>query len=558
MSKTNNKSTNKSFGKDGKGSGNKGDKFRPRGDKTQGRQRDLLGTPYRDQHYMNRGNSNKQEREAAEAANTDAKLSRPNPVSFYTKFDRFVTDAATLPFATPVGAINTFTEIFDGKLTTSQECVPGVMRIEFIPAIGISKDFSSPINRSSIRFYTYLRSNQKASSTYDHQDITMMEIALDSCYMFHGLMSKIYAVINQFTPVNEYYSRAVVAACNANFEDIRAHMQDLRGYINSFAYSLGQYALPKDVTLFDRHRWMVEGMYTDSTSTKAQTYLFVPQGFWKYDNTVTTGSQCTFQPYSSQNAFTFEALKSFGDTLLNAVSNEGDFAVISGDIYNFYGGQTYTLPYIDENYSILPLYDETVLSQIENLTLPGLIDPDTLVISQNPEVNQGAIIFTPVVTDLNSSAAQVYMNFHHDKPTPDQVIEATRLISTTTVSNGKVIIDNCGTEIVQQWSIFGRNPSTGTIEVVASMHSNAGTFYDDYTTNEPVLVNELTNLAQFDWAPQVRVWKGTKVDDPSNVFTFYGSTWDIDNFDVVPKNFLSNIHLGCLLSLFKSGTNQES
>lgn len=543
-------------GSDKKQSGTRGGKqFTGKGDRKQGRQKDTDGAPFKDQDSL----PTPRERAAAEMDNDGAKLSRSNPVNLYTKFDRFVTDAATLPFANPLGAINTHEITVGSAHAAENDTVPGVMAIEFTPSIGVSRDFTSPVNRSSIRFYTYLRSNQKASASYDHQDVTMMEVSLDSCFMFHGLMSKIYAILNQFTPMNEYYSRATVAACYADFDDLRANVQDFRAYINAYAYSLGQYALPAGITLFDRHRWMVEGLYTDSTSTRAQTYMFVPDGFWKYDNTVSTGSQATYVKYSG-TVHTFAQLKAFGDALLNAISNEEDFAVISGDIYNFYGGDTYKLPYIDENYAVLPVYDETVLSQIENLTVVPISD-SSLVISQKPDVNGGAIIFAPYGTStLIPANLRLGMNFHHDSPTPEEVIEASRLMCTAKFNSGDGFLEvqTCGTEIVRTLRIYSRSVASGSIEVSAVTSTSVGLVgVNQDTAGE--MANNITRISQFvqfDWAPRLEYWlRGGSA--PNFTYEYLGQTWDVDNYNFIPEQYLSNIHLGCLLSLFKVGNNRE-
>lgn len=532
-------------------------KFSGKGDKLQGRQIDTDAAPFRGQSKLNKQNSSKAKREAEEFVNTGERLSRGNPVQFYTKFDTFAQDVARLPFSSPLGQKWNF-RTFSGSTTPTENSwiAPGMMRVRFIPTIGVSEDFNSPINRSSIRFYTYLRSNQKASGTYDHQDVTFMEVSLDSCYMFHALMSKIYAVVNQFTPLNEYFSRATIQLCGVDFEDIRHNLQDFRAYINAFAYQLGQYAMPNNVTLFDRHRWMCEGLYADSTSTRAQTYMFVPEGFWLYDNTVSTGSQCTFKRWlnagNAVTAHTFAEIVQFGTTLLNAVSNDEDFAIISGDIYNFYGGDVYKLPYIDESYSVLPVYDETVMSQIENaISIP--VNDSSLVITQNPSVNQGAIIFKPTALGF-AWYDFLPMNFHHDSPTSDQVIEASRLMCALgTASNGSssLPVATCGTEIVCGLDIITRSPSTGALE---QFHNTNTMLVADDTSNFSEVISNLMLYAQFDWAPQVTAWYSNADGSRS----FLGTNWDVDNYAQIPVGYLENIHLACLLSLFKVGTNRES
>lgn len=513
------------------------------------------GTPFRED--FNRRDSSRNVRREAEIADTGAAMSRSNPVAYYTKFSKFARDAANLPFSLPLGDIF---NVYDAG-STIKVAIPGVARVQFIPAIGVSKDFTSAINRSSIRFYTYLRSNQKASAKYDHQDISMMEVALDSCYMFHAMLRRLYGIVRDFTPVNEYYSRTLVAATGAIFNDVKANLQDLRAYVNTFAYQLGQYALPAGITLFDRHRWMCEGLYTDGTSEKAQTYMFVPAGFYQYDNTVETGSQCVFKEYlpagTATKQYTVAELMQFGNELINAVSNDADFATISGDIYNYYGGETYKLPYVDENYIVVPAYSEVVLSQIENATIVAL-NRDSLTISQNPDVNEGAIMFTPGAAPATRWFGS-YMNFHHDSPSSDDVIEASRLmvIPSDDRSNGILNeIEMCGTEIVVQLDIFNRNPETGAFRfnpITAVVHPLTSTATLQEVKAE---IRDILHLAQFDWAPGVRVH--SIVPDPNFSDDFLGWTWDIANFQFVDNMYLKQIHLACLLSLFEVGTNDAS
>lgn len=486
--------------------------------------------------------------------------SRSNPVSYYTKFNTFAQDAANLPFSMPVGAaIPLHFKVHDREYDSTLY-VPGIMRLAFMPTVGISKDFTSPINRSSVRFYTYMRSNQKASASYDHQDITMMMMAMDSCYMFHAMCRRLYGIVRDFSPVNLYYAKALVAACGCNYNDLCDHLQDFRAWINQYAYNLGQYAMPKGMTFFERHQWMAEGIYVDSHTEKAQTYIFVPDGFWKYDNTVATGSQCVYVPYLERGldgvkSYTVQELMDFGDSLLNAISNEADFAVISGDIYNFYGGDTYQLPYVNEDYQVLPTYDEVVLSQIENASIVGMVKQDGQVISQNPAVNQGAIIFEPKLTLAEYYSLPSMINLHKDHPTSDDVIEATRLL---TVRNSAGAIDTCGTEIVVEVKIMSRNPKTGGFRF-NPLSSNVDHIIKGITepkTETSLLIDSFL-LSQFKCAPQLMVTHEETLSDQTVQYDILGSTWDFDNVQTVATNYIENINLACLLSQFEVDTNRR-
>lgn len=520
--------------------------------KTRNRSKNQNGSTRRSQQG---GKPNKQMRSIDSSRRCDrvdedvassARISQKNDVAWYTKYAQFAKDAATVAFATPVGnIINIGTSAKTVKYAT-----PGVMRIQFTPTCGVSTDATSPINRSSVMFFSQLRSKQRASGTYDHQDITMMELAIDSCICFHSMLKRVYGLATDVTPVNEYYPRTLIGASGMIYSDVMANMQKLRGYINAFAYNLQQYAIPNNIALFRRHQWMCEGIYTDGEGTRAQTYMFVPQGFWKYDNTVASGSQLTFARWlgdesGSATQYTVDQAIAFGDALLNAISNDEDFATISGDIYNYYNSEMFKLEYVEDTYRIFPVYDKRVLSQIENLTICGSFAGGA-VITQNPSVNEGAIIFNPTMHVREGLIYDNLINMHWESPTPEDVIEATRLmaklriIDTSDPADIKAQIVLCGTEIVNELDIFARNVGTGGYRAYPYtsqvMFTSRETEIQEYT--------HFTLLAAFDWAPLILAMDTESGND------YVGLSWDVDNFTKLDDLYLEQINLSVLFSLF--------
>lgn len=531
-------------------------------------------------HYSNKGNKppyrgkssqrgNKNDKRAEEIADTAAAMSRDNPVSFYTKFSDFARDAASIPFATPVGGVLDLEATGYNLSQTNTYATPGIMRIVFSPSVGVSSDFMSPLNRSSVNFYGRLRSTQKAFGDYDHQDLTMMMLSIDSLLMYHALGRRIYGLLRDMTPINKYYPRNLIQANGMQYTATVKQIQDFRAFLNEMAILIEQYALPNNIELFKRHQWMCEGIYTDSAARKAQTYIFVPRGFWQYNNTAETGSQLDYVPYilpgdTTATQYTVEEFMQIGQNLINAVSNDADFATMSGDLYAYYGGNTLKLPYIDESYMILPNYSEVVLSQIENAVIVGdWSDSYTPVISQNPNVNQGAIIFEPEVkTERSFYASSVRINMHKDSPTPDDVIEATRLVAIygePQANNAGVKLAACASEIVHFVDIWVVNPATNLFRsrrVDQMTQVISRTAIGNETTGSQYLRNHLEDLIyteSFDWAPRYEVY----LDDPSvtdDRFHYCGCTWDLDNVTTIPVNYLKTIHTACLFSLFDVAT----
>lgn len=507
--------------------------------------------PYRDYR------GNKQQRRDEEIADTGAAMSRSNPISFYNKFKQFASDAATIPFAQPLGAVYTV----NNHEASDRASVPGIMRLAFAPTVGISEDYTSPLNRSSINYYGRLRATQKAFGDYDHQDLTMMILSVDSACMFHALGRKIYGVLTDMTPVNRYYPRALVSACGVQFPDSQKQIQDFRAWLNEFALQIEQYCIPDNIELIKRHQWMCEGLYVDGPSSKAQTYMFVPTGFWKFESKTETGSSLSWVNYldgPNINAptLTIEEFEAIGNRLINAMSNNADFATISGDLYAYYGGSVMKLPYITEDYHILPTYDKVVLSQIENADISGYFNGSP-TITQSNEVGAGAIIFTPEVYRNKGTLVQHFINMHEESPSSDAVMEATRLMagfgkpdSTTGVTK----VEFCGSELVQWLDIYRVNPDTNGVQL-RRINSDVSEIYSTLTPlqiSSPI-ANALF-LASFDWAPQIHYYYVDESKVPSEAYTYLGNTWDEDNFTEIKNEYVENIHTAALYSLFSVET----
>lgn len=516
--------------------------------------------PFRGKQF---GSGNKEDRRDEEIADT-AFAARKNDVKWYTKYTQFAEDASKLPFATPVG--NLMPQEFHGSSATTpfsfKYAAPGIMRIVFSPSIGVSKDYTSPLNRSSINFYARLRSTQKAFGDYDHQDLTMMILAVDSLIMFHSLARRIYGLLTDMTPTNRFYPRALIAASGVQFTDVQKTIQDFRAWINEFGLLIEQYALPDNIELFKRHSWMCEGLYTDAQGAKAQTYMFVPRGFWKFDGKTATGSALAFVPYvlpgdTTPTSYTIDQFEAIGNELINAISNNADFATIAGDLYAYYGGQIMHLPYVEEKYQILPSYNTTVLSQIENAVLCGDWASDyTPTITQSNEVGEGAILFQPIVQqNMDIFPMSLKMNMHIDSPTPNDVMEATRLMvafSDTDLETGHRAIEICASEICHFADIFAVNPATNGIR--SRRVDGIMMVIETENVTDAVLSNwfgDVLYTINFDWAPRLEVY----VRDVKTQYGSYcGSTWDNDNATQLLKWQLDSIHAAALYSLFNVET----
>lgn len=501
----------------------------------------------------------------------DLRLSKSNPYSWYAKFPNFAKDVATLPFGVPVGQpiyVNGNDYIANA----------GIMALHFVPSPGKSVDLTSPINRQATRFYSFLRSVQRAAANYDSADVMMYLMGIDSLYTYWAHLRRIYGVAQLFSPTNKYYPRRILQTLGVDPDDILSNLADFRAFINRFALNIGRFAMPKNFDITQRHMWMASGLYLDSNTTKAQTYVFVPSAFWQWDNTVSTGSQLVCTRYDASYSggtpstpvqHSVADLIAFGQSLINNFDNDEDTMNISGDLLRAYGQENLlAVEETTDGYAILPVYDQTVLSQIENAVICGRIthslDSSTLplepaVIAQNPAVNNGAIIFNPQSPGGTTQIGNTYwknfaltnpqslMNMHWDSPTPEQVMEASRLmafstglIATATATH--LNLTDFGTDIIEYVRVC--ITSLSNANAVQFILATTQTLYIGTDVTQTQLQNNIDLLAvweQFDWSPMLYVY------DVTNGLRLMGA--DIDNFTVVKHDQLYNIHEAALLSV---------
>lgn len=501
--------------------------------------------------------------------------SKSNPFSpWYDKFPAFTADAARIAFSTPLGQYV--------PLGASDTIVtPGVMALYYNMGVGVSLDNTSPINRSAMRFYTYLRSILKAAGKYDAADLMMYLMAVDSMYSFHSLMVRAYRTANLYSPTNQYYPRRLIQLMG--FDDsILDNLAAFRAYINKFALSLSPFWMPAGFEICSRHRWMNEGLYLDSESDRAQTYLFVPEGFWQYNNTVTTGSQLDFVPWMPQTgdisalaSHTLEGVISIGNALIGAVINDQDTGDITGDLYRAYGkDKMVQLSEVADLETVLPVYDPVVLSQIENSICTGRYAAGT-VISQNPSVNNGAIIFNPqftrAYTEVTGTEGEstfhtvgwfegAVLNMHMTSPSPEAIMEATRLrpvLKTHLTTEGDdapltYTVDAMGADCISRIGIARLNPYTPKAMKVLFSQTN-GHLLQYWTAQDGYYLNsnrvELMALIEnFDWHPLMYV--ATPNNVVGGVDDIIAVAADLDNFTSVSYEKMANMHEAGMLSLF--------
>lgn len=266
-----------------------------------------------------------------------------NDVSWYAKNQQMLTDAASYSYNTPLGTPIPYKKLMSGVPNYAQtgvgESVPGLMAINFVPTIGVSKDSISPANIAAQNIYSYVRYMNSGAKNYDQADLMLYMLAMDSLYMYWNWMKRIYGYLSVYSQYNKYMPRAYAKADGIKFDDFITRLADFREYINQCAARLTAFCVPAVMPYFIRHSWMVSNIYKDSDTLKAQQYMFTPTYFYKYDE---TGSQYGGQLIrvggrTAGTEWTFDTLQKTFEQMFAAVAYSEDIGVMSGDVLKAYG-----------------------------------------------------------------------------------------------------------------------------------------------------------------------------------------------------------------------------
>lgn len=529
-----------------------------------------------------RGDSTKAERRDIEIADTaDKAISSDNDIKWWTKYQQLVKDVGSVYTSYAVGAPFT---LFNGNSPslTVKTTIPGIMVLRFIPAYGCAVSATDPINIAARNIYSYIRHANSGSKNYDAPDLIMYLMGMDNAFAFHAFCRRIYGIARTYAPTNRYYSDKLLIACGMDPDDVYENGAQLRYAINLMAVKLGSLCVPSSMDIFQRHSWMSEGLYLDSNTRKAQTYMFVPEGMWKINVTGDEGTALQYVNFPGDSQMTVADLIDYFNDLIAPIWGNEDFNIMSGDILKAYGDdgvvRLFTIP---EDYAVLPAYSQEVLTEIENaISTPfdfTATSTTGFAITQNPNVEEGYVSFNPQFSAsynlylgeadddwmspgfaINYLSGDTVMNFHMDNPGPELFMVASRLHNTIgfNSSTSKAFFSSLGTEIVTHILMYVITPD-GMSKVVSGGvlgHEITPTMFPRTTSSSTVTTaieaaqegcQALACLMNFDWHPLVIT--GYTASGQTQIPLVAG---DIDVYTLVSQNVCFALHEVALLSVF--------
>lgn len=511
----------------------------------------------------------------------DCYKSSHNDPAWYAQSPQLLADYASFPYGVPAGIQLPASLGYAGKSS-----VPGVMALEFVPTIGIAEDANAPINVAARNIYSYVRHANSGHANYEAPDLMMYLVAMDSVYMFHSFMKRALGLVLDYSPTNRFYPAMILRAMHLDPDDIQTHSADFRGFINSYAVKMGSMCVPNSMSYMARHTWMCEGLYVDDPATaKAQTYMYTPRQFYQYQDVTTSGTPTPRLMYANllnyatnqtTKLLTVADLATLGNALLDPILSSEDFNIMSGDILKAFGSDgVVKITGVLDGYMVLPVYNQEVLSQIENATIVnGNI---TSIVQQAAGIDQG-YLFTQYNTNIealmydsdttqsigqdtiNLMSVSRLVNMHHSPVSPADTMVATRLTvtmlpSSNTITNGSIpaSISNCGSEIICYAMMYTYRYDSSTLNPY--MYGSNFGFVNLYapptsitTAAVGITVNYLlSNVSIFDWHP---ITNCVFLDSKGAEWVPQLPNLDLANYTVISSDNIKNLHMTAMLSEF--------
>nr|QXV86450.1 capsid protein [Rat picobirnavirus] len=476
---------------------------------------------------------------------------KSNDVRWYANNPELLRSAASLPFSYITGQPLPYSNNY---------AVPGVLALRWDPAVGSYS--SNAVNQAKDAIYSYVVHANSRNQSYDATDLMMVILA--GAHFFANLAFGIraYGVMKMYDQRNKYLPKALIGAMGFDFDDLQMNLAQMWFDVNQLIAMSTQIWIPKNLPFVERWFWMNSNIYMDGDSVKSQYYMMTPAQMYQFSETAdTNGTSIQYlNGWAPGTPQTWSQYMTAMNTQISALLNSSDRGLMFGDILKAYGKENiYAINEIDSSYTVVPVYDREVLTQIENS-----VSWNRSLMSITQEVNTNLIRPHYPATAANVASGNCILpnyqvlNFHQKEiPTPEQIMVATRLKPSgyQIMRTGAGVITEAqprymGTETIVNYVMATWN--YGAAEKV-----NYETFSSIILQNSPDM-GQLARWSAFDWSPWLYLYDqnqfptngtGTGQDVIGNnvPITAFG---DWDNFTLVSNVELDQMHTTAIYSEF--------
>lgn len=534
-----------------------------------------------------------------------------NDVSWYANNPELLRAASSIPFSVVNG------QLLPTNPTQDQRSIPNTMSLMWNPTVsGMGND---AITQAANSMYSFVVHANSRNYKYGPADLMNLVLAGASFFSMLALGIRTYGIMRTYDQRNKFLPDDWIAMSGFQYSDLKLNLSQMWFDLNQLVAMSQQIWIPNTMPVITRWFWLNSNIYMDANSAKAQYYMFVPQTYFVYNETRDTQGGCLYynQWFSATSPTTSTVQKTWADymevmqLMLNALINSEDRGIIFGDILNAYGAdKIYSISPISVDYTVTPVYNPEVLTQIENAVVwcndPTAASPfntmsatamyggvfqdqvNLRLYSKVYWVSEAVLTTKPSTTSpldnfiLNMNLPKTpILNFHQPTlPTPEQVMVATRLMATGVRSGAAESIEGttpkagiwmapavCGTEFLSRVYVsYFQTEAAGRPQIKIDqlkLGKYVGYSVISAMGGDPYkALKNISTYQAFDWAPiwymgqQSSEFTATEVQDMKTSYQVLKSAGpnqifcEYDNWTTLDLDILSKMHTAAIYSEF--------
>lgn len=484
-----------------------------------------------------------------------------NDISWYTHYPDLVNGSASIPYILGMQSKWSLTSETSGEglSVIVDQSSPGLMAFRTNPAYGVSTSQDSPLNQAAQEIYGFIRLGNSRTSSYDAADVMTYLIAWDSIYMLTTNLIRAYGMLNVRTPDNTYFPDTFIAAMGLNPADAHENASKMYYGINEIISMLQGWGIPTGMDIFARHQWLYKTYYADSQTSKAQSYMFVPNSYYTWAGAgsghVTSTAEFSLMPEEMDVENHISLIKH----LINQIRNDSDCIAMHYDILAWYGSSgLYQVEPMPLNYITQGMFAPEVLMQIQNMTLCSAMDPDSNFHGDiTHDGATGVLRYNPTRQFSDDFNLNLYMTnrlitipIPNSNPSINMV--ATRLTNICEwedEENHIVRFNEVGSEFISSAYVYKYGTDDGQWKVIKSYKIGyANLEYHTVSDAGMEYLGTLTDVNSFNMHPCTI--GSYSVTSSSEQFNPTIRLFDLDNFAVLNKEELARMHQTAIRSMF--------
>lgn len=539
--------------------------------------------------------SDKQQMDKKDPAEDKGGMEKPgnaratNDPEWYSKDAQLVIDAASIPYSESLGdevKLQAQNEVYNTDGSTPQvvadstvvgSSVPGILTLRTKATFGSNRVAQDPANVAANALYTHVRYVNSGRKNYDPADLFIYVASMADVFSFVTWCMRIYQKGFVYSQRNKYVGKALLKSENIDHNNIVTNLANFRYWLNTFINKVSSFAVPAEISYFQRRAWIYAHMYIENpdSNIKDQLYQFTPDGFYHFTLDAAGAGMLEYKLISEivgpNKDLTVADLQAIGDWLLENITGDEDFGLMSGDILKAFNGNIIGIAPIPEEADIIPVYSEYVLLQIKNAMITHAARGasvnykyETLTngvpcylgnVYQSPDGNivslegvSSDVGQTPIDHTLAIGMSKVF-TLNTPVPTPIDTMEISRL---TIGSGGMMALTGqdpifkltCGADIVVDATITRFDRNTNNEWVIDNVIFDSNVKLDSWFSTYWYYV---ALMHKFKYAPLMYSYLTTG-SSPVKVKNVACMS-EVDNYTIVDWRIIKRLHEVALLSM---------